>query len=110
MTDVLYDCLNERPVNPSRSGNHLIDKVAIVNWKRASSSWLNRNTKIRLFNKATDQTKDGEQNRTGWNNREIKTAEIKTGYLEGNGYQLKTTYFNHANSKYSAVRRIITEV
>ncbi len=109
VTDVPFDLVDQKPpVNPERSGNHLIDKEAIgIDWKHTSSSWLNRNTKLRAFKQTQSKESEGD---SSWENTATKATDIKAGRLQGEGFLLKTTYFNHANPKYSSVRRIITEV
>lgn len=105
VTDVPVEKATERPpVAPSATGNHLVDKAAAgVDWKHTSSSWLNRNTKIRLFRKT------GE---AAWHSQEVKAKELAAGGPcdHGEGYVVRTTYYNHANPKYSAVKRVVTEV
>ena len=107
VTEVPFDLVDKKPpFNPEQSGNHLIDKEATgVDWKHTSSSWVNRNTKLRVFRQA--ESNEGD---ISWENTATKATDIQAG-LQGDGFLLKTTYFNHANPKYySSVRRIITEV
>ena len=103
VTDVLVELTREKPPpNPSKSGNYLVDKNAIgVDWKHTSSSWLNRNTKTRIFRRLIRLDNSGDDD---------PDDAISWAGLQGEGYLLKTTYYNHANEKYSAVRRVITTV
>ncbi len=88
-----------------QSGIHLVEKVLWgVDWKHTTTSWLNWKTKVRMFTKLIDDT--GTES---WRNKEIKPNQIEQG-LDGKGYLLRVTYDNHANPKYSEVKRIISEV
>jgi hypothetical protein len=115
VTNVPVEMAEEKPpVNPSKSGNFLVDKKAVgIDWKHTTSSWLNRNTKTHVFTRVINIYEDSDidepDDQITWQSREIKASEIKTG-LTGEGYLLKTTYYNHANVKYSTVRRVITTV
>lgn len=115
VTNVPVEMAREKPpVDPSESGNYLVDKNLVgIDWKHTTSSWLNRNSKTRIFTQLiniNEHSNDDEpDDQITWQSREIKASEIKTG-LTGEGYILKTTYYNHANVKYSNVRRVITTV
>ncbi len=103
--DVLMEHATPPPVSPEKSGIYLVDKVLCdVDWKHTTTSWLNRNTKVRLFTKLID-----DAGTESWRNQEIKPNQIKK-VLDGEGYLLRVTYYNHANPKYSEVKRIISEV
>ncbi len=114
VTNVPVEMAGEKPpANPSKSGNHLVDKKAVgIDWKHTTSSWLNRNTKTCIFTRVInidDSDDDEPDGQISWQSREIKVAEIKA-CLTGEGYLLKTTYYNHTNVKYSTVRRVVTTV
>ena len=61
-TELSSELVDQKPpVNPERSGNHLIDKEAIgIDWKHTSSSWLNRNTKLRAFKQTQSKESEGD--------------------------------------------------
>ncbi len=88
VTDVPFDLVDQKPpVSPERSGNHLIDKEAIgIDWKHTSSSWLNRNTKLRVFKQT--QSKESEVG-SSWENTATKATDIKAGRLQGEGFLFK---------------------
>ncbi|XP_028412490.1 uncharacterized protein LOC114535325 [Dendronephthya gigantea] len=82
VTDVPVELAQEKPPpNPSKSGNYLVDKNAIgVDWKHTSSSWLNRNTKTRIFRRLIrldDSDDDDSDDAISWQSKEIKAKDIK---------------------------------
>jgi hypothetical protein len=87
VTNVPVEMAGEKPpANPSKSGNYLVDKKAVgIDWKHTTSSWLNRNTKTRVFTRVInidDSDDDEPDDEISRQRREIKSAEIKAaGWL-----------------------------